>query len=225
MNTTLPEPDRAPGRSRRRLPFALAGVGVAAALVLGGLYVWSDHTRDEGVSLPRDCADLLPADLAERLPGADEIELRGEMLDTVEQEDVLRVAHCEAVDDVDADTAHFSLQVVLYDPAENESVRRMRESVAQGRLAREEDDFESEYGDPPMRAVEWRSLSVGDGGYATASGPVDEERTDRLWSSLEYSFDNARVSLFHRTDGRVEPEEDLDALEDLAIEVTERLGG
>lgn len=225
MNTPLPEPGRSPERSRRRLPFALAGVGAAAALVLGGLYVWSNDTRDEGVSLPRDCADLLPVDLAERLPGAGEIELGGRIRDTVEEEDVLKVAHCEAADDVDGDTAHFSLQVVLYDPAEEESVRRMRESIAQGRLAREDDDFESEYGDPPMRAVEWRSLSVGDGGYATASGPVDEEGTDELWSSLEYSFDNARVSLFHRTDGPVDPVEDLDALEDLAVEVTERLGG
>lgn len=225
MNTPLPEPGRSPERNRRRLPFALAGVGVVAALVLAGLYLWSDDTRDEGVSLPQDCAGLLPADLAERLPGAEEIELRGEIRDTAGEEGVLEVAHCEAADDVDGDTAHFSLQVVLYDPAEEESVRRMRESVAQGRLAREDDDFESEYGDPPMRAVEWRSLSVGDGGYATASAPVDEEQADELWSSLEYSFDNARVSLFHRTDGPVDPVEDLDALEGLAVEVTERLGG
>lgn len=222
MNTPHPEP---PERNRRRLPLALAGVGAVTALILGGLYVWSENTQEEGVALPEGCADLLPADLAERLPGADAIELSGEIVDETVEEDVLRVAHCEAADDVDGGTAHFSLQVVLYDPGEEESVRRMREMVAEGRLARAGDDFEMEYGDPPMRAVEWRSLSVGDGGYATASAPVDEERPDELWSSLEYSFDNARVSLFHRTDGPVEPEEDLDVLEDLAVEVTERLGG
>lgn len=211
----------ASGRRRVRLVSVVAGMAVV--LALGGVYAWSGYGDDERALLPTDCADLLPADLAERLPGSQRVELRGEVTEA-EEEGVLQVAHCEDVGDVEDGPAHFSLQVVLYDPDHQEAVRRMRTMVADGRQARETEDFASEYSDPPMRAVEWRSLSVGDGGYATASQPVGEE-PDELWSSLEYSFDNARVSLFHRTDGSVDPAQGLDTLESLATEITERVPG
>ena len=230
MSTPAPEPARgearAPssgktsrwrGRGRVLLVPAVAGT----ALVLGGIYAWSGYGGHDQDLLPADCADLLPDDLAERLPGSQRVELRGGATEA-EEDGVLQVAHCEDVGENEGGPAHFSLQVVLYDPDDQEAVRRMRSMVDQGRRAREAEDFASEYSDPPMRAVEWRSLSVGDGGYSTASLPVGEE-PDELWSSLEYSLDNARVSLFHRTDASVDPAEGLDALESLAVEVQGRV--
>ncbi|MBR8740385.1 hypothetical protein [Nocardiopsis sp. MG754419] len=215
-------PDRSPPPPRRRPLLSLGLLGAVVALALGGSYVWSEYTHDDRAALPEDCAALLPEDPAAHLPGVESIALRGGLAET-DEEGVLQVAHCEAADDVDGGPAHFSLQVVLYDPDDRDGVRRMQAMVAEGQSAREDDDFEMEYAEPPMRAVEWRSLSVGDGGYATASRPVAEDAPDELWASLEYSFANVRVSLFHRTEGPADPEEALDGLEALAVGVTERV--
>ena len=213
---------RAPRPSRRRVRLGLTAIGVATALALGGFYVWTEYV-DDRAPVPGDCADLLPTDLATRFPGSEGVEVGGGTVET-EQEGVLQVVHCEAVGDSDEDPDHFSLQVVAYDPEDPERVDRMREMVDQGRRAREEEGFEAEYSDPPMRAVEWRSLSVGDGGYATVSLPVEEgEVPGRMWSSLEYSLGSVRVSLFHRTEDSLAPVEVLDTLESLAVEVSERL--
>lgn len=216
-------PLEVPRPSGRRVRLVLIAIGAATALALGGFHVRTEYVDDDHVLLPEGCADLLPTDLAERLPGSGRVQVRGGTVEA-EEEGVLQVAHCEAVGGADGDPAHFSLQVVLYDPNDHERVDRMREMVDEGRRAREARDFEAEYSDPPMRAVEWRSLSVGDGGYATASLPVEEGGgSGELWSSLEYSLDNVRVSLFHRTEDSVDPTEGLDALESLAVEVGERL--
>lgn len=220
MTTSSPQTPRPNGR---RVRLVLTAIGAATVLALGGLYVWTEYVDDDHALLPGDCADLLPADLAARLPGSERVEVRGGTVEA-EEEGVLQVAHCEALGDTDGDPAHFSLQAVLYDPHDHARVDRMREMVDEGRQAREVEDFEAEYSDPPMRAVEWRSLSVGDGGYATASLPVEEAgEPGELWSSLEYSLGNVRVSLFHRTGDSVVPTEGLDALESLAAEVEERL--
>jgi hypothetical protein len=63
---------------------------------------------------------------------------------------------------------------------------------------------------------------VGDGGYATVSRGQGGEDPE-LWTSLEYSVANLRVSLFHQTDEPVEPQDSLEALEALAEELVERL--
>lgn len=226
-----------PGWVGRRLwPRALVAVTVATALVAGGVFVW-DRATGGYTTLSGDCGELLPRDLPDRLPGTDDFELRGGGAE-LEEDGVLQLVHCESAGAIDGGPATFSLQAVLYDPQEREGVRRMQAMVAEGQLEREADDFELEYSDPPMRAVEWRPLSVGDGGYATVSqvaseytgvtmGADDEEddgtEDTELWTSLEYSVANLRVSLFHQTTERVEPLDSLEALETLAEDLVERL--
>ncbi|WP_017580831.1 hypothetical protein [Nocardiopsis valliformis] len=220
----MTEAEQAPERERRRdrsraLPL-IGGAAAAAVLVAGGVFVW-DRATDGYTSLTGDCEDLLPDDLPDRLPGTGDFDLRGGAADPGE-DGVLQLVHCEAAVAVDGGPADFSLQAVLYDPEEREGVRRMQAMVAEGQLEREADDFELEYSDPPMRAVEWRSLPVGDGGYATVSRGQEGEDPE-LWTSLEYSVANLRVSLFHQTAEPVEPLDSLEALEALAEELVERL--
>ena len=213
----MTEPTRPARLGRRRWPLVLAAAGTGTALVAGGLVVWDQASRDDHGSLPGDCAEILPADVADRLPGTDAFELRGGRAEA-DEDGVLQLVHCEAAGAVDGDPVEFSLQAVLYDPDEREAIRRMQAMLAEGQLERESDDFELEYSDPPMQAVEWRSLAVGDGGYATASQPISEEegRAAELWASLEYSVANVRVSLFHHTQGPVAPLDSLEALEGVA---------
>lgn len=212
----MTEPTRLGRSGRRRWPLVLAGAGAGTVLVAGGLVVWDQITHDY-TSLPGDCEELLPADVADRLPGTDAFELRGGRSEA-DEDGVLQLVHCEAAGAVSGDPVDFSLQAVLYDPEEREEVSRMQAMLAEGQLERESDDFELEYSDPPMQAVEWRSLAVGDGGYATASQPISEEegRAAELWASLEYSVANVRVSLFHHTQGPVAPTDSLEALEGVA---------
>ena len=217
----MTEPTRPARLGRRRWPLVLAAAGTGTALVAGGLVVWDQASRDDHGSLPGDCAEILPADVADRLPGTDAFELRGGRSEA-DEDGVLQLVHCEAAGAVSGDPVDFSLQAVLYDPEEREEVSRMQAMLAEGQLERESDDFELEYSDPPMQAVEWRSLTVGDGGYATVSELVpqttgaDEGSDAELWSSLEYSVANVRVSLFHQAQGPVAPLDSLEALEGVA---------
>lgn len=224
-----PVPEPASGRAgRRSWPRALVAVAAVTALLAGGVFVWG-RTTDGYTSLVGDCEELLPGDLPDRLPGTGDFELRGGAADH-EEDGVLQLVHCESVGAVDGGPTDFSLQAVLYDPREREGVRRMQAMVAEGQSEREADDFELEYSDPPMRAVEWRPLSVGDGGYATVSevvrggpGTAGDAGDAELWTSLEYSVANVRVSLFHQTTEPIEPLESLEALETLAEDLVERL--
>lgn len=220
----MTEAEQAPARERRRgsprvLPL-IGGTAAAAVLVAGGVVAW-DRATEGYTSLTGDCEELLPGDLSDRLPGTGDFDLRGGPAYPGE-DGLLQLVHCEAAVAVEGGPSGFSLQAVLYDPEEREGVRRMQAMVAEGRLAREAEDFELEYSDPPMRAVEWRSLSVGDGGYATVSRGREGEDPE-LWASLEYSVANVRVSLFHQTAEPVEPLDSLEALEALAEELVERL--